>query len=366
MSGYAIFLFPAAAGAILSAAATRAVRRASIDRGFVDRPGGHKAHATPVALGGGLAILFAVAVPMWAGAVAARFWRDAPPRWIPSDVAPHVSGVAAKSGLAAAILLAAGALCVIGLIDDARPIQPAVRLVIHAAVAAALVLGFDLRLMSHFGPVVSAFLTIGWIVTLINSFNFLDNMDGLAAGVGALCSAVFAMTALRAGQVFVPACCGLLAGALLGFLLFNFHPASIFMGDAGSTVIGFLLAVFTILTSFADPRAGQGPLGVIAPLVVMAVPLYDTISVFLIRLRSGVPIWRPDRRHFSHRLVRRGMSIRRAVALIWLATLVTALPALLLPRADWPLAAGIVAQTILVVLLVALLEGAPSHDAQAH
>jgi UDP-GlcNAc:undecaprenyl-phosphate GlcNAc-1-phosphate transferase len=155
-------------------------------------------------------------------------------------------------------------------------------------------------------------------------------------------------------------CCLLLAGALVGFLPFNFAPASIYMGDAGSMVIGLLLATFTILTTFADPRQGELPVGVLAPLVVMAVPLYDTLSVVYIRWRSGDPVWTGDRRHFSHRLVRRGMEPRRAVMVIWLATLVTALPALLLPRAEWMLAWGILVQTALVVFLLALLESTKS------
>ena len=121
-------------------------------------------------------------------------------------------------------------------------------------------------------------------------------------------------------------------------------------------VIGLLLAVLTILTVFADPGQGHRPIGILAPLVVMAVPLYDTASVVLLRLRSGASLWVGDRRHFSHRLVRRGMSVRKAVLVIWLATLVTSLPAVLLPRADWPLAWGVMLQTLLVVALVALLE----------
>jgi UDP-GlcNAc:undecaprenyl-phosphate GlcNAc-1-phosphate transferase len=219
---------------------------------------------------------------------------------------------------------------------------------------------FDLRLLSHLGTVPSMVLSMLWILTLMNSLNFLDNMDGLAAGVALIVTAIFALAAMRDGQLFVPTCCGLLVGALAGFLPFNFHPASIYMGDAGSLVIGLLLAVFTILTTFADPARGQQPIGALAPLVVMAVPLYDTASVIFLRWRIGVPIWTGDRRHFSHRLVRRGMSVPQAVIVIWLATLVTALPALLLPTASWPLAWGIAVQTLLVVALVALLESAGS------
>jgi UDP-GlcNAc:undecaprenyl-phosphate GlcNAc-1-phosphate transferase len=101
---------------------------------------------------------------------------------------------------------------------------------------------------------------------------------------------------------------------------------------------------------------------VVAPLVVMAVPLYDTISVCVLRWRLGVPIWKGDRRHFSHRLVNRGMGVRKAVLVIWLATVVTAMPALLLPTASWRLALGVLMHTFLVVLLVALLESSGSRE----
>jgi len=359
-----IGLFIAALGSslLLSCAGTWLVRRISIAHGFVDRPGGHKAHAAPVALGGGTAITAAVVIPMLSVMLVSRWIADAPPDWLPEAVRPHLAGIRARSTLGFGIVLAATALCVMGLVDDARPLNPLLRFLFQLSIALVLTIGFELRLLSYLGNTLSVLLTVIWIVTLINSFNFLDNMDGLAAGVAAIAATVFAVAAMRAGQIFVPACCCLLAGSLFGFLLFNFHPASIFMGDAGSTVIGFLLAVFTVLTTFADPAAGESPIGVLAPIVVMAVPLYDTVSVFFLRMRSGVPVWRGDRRHFSHRLVKRGMPPRRAVLVIWLATLVTALPALLLARADWFLGAGIVTQTLLVVILVALLERGGADD----
>lgn len=343
-------------GALLSFASALRVRTWAARRGFVDKPGGRKAHPRPIALGGGLAILFAVVVPMLGAVLAARFFAVDCPEWVPAEFHKHLGGLVSKSSTALAIAAAAVAICILGLIDDARPLPAALKLLVQLAIALALVVGCNLRLLSHLSPAVSTILSVLWILTLTNSMNFLDNMDGLAAGVGMIAAAVFATTAMAAGQVFVPACCWLLAGALAGFLPLNFYPASVYLGDAGSLLVGLLLAVFTILTTFAAPQQGQHPVGVIAPLVVMAVPLYDTASVIYLRMMSGSPIWTGDRRHFSHRLVSRGMSQRQAVLVIWLATLVTALPALLLPTASWPLAWGIGFQTVLVVALVALLE----------
>lgn len=349
-------------GVVGCAGLTLIVRRWSSARGFVDRPGGHKAHAAPVALGGGAAVTLAVILPILFGVLLAWVFEASPPDWMPPAIRPHLSGIVSRLPVALAICGAAVVMCVLGLVDDRRPLSPWLRLVIQIAVAAALVIGWDLRLLSHLPSAVSITLSVLWILTLTNSLNFLDNMDGLATGVVLIAAMIFGVAAMRAGQVFVPTCCWLLAGALLGFLPFNFHPASIYLGDAGSTVIGLLLAAFTILTTFTSPARGQEPIGVIAPLLVIAVPLYDTASVFYLRLRSGIPIWTADRRHFSHRLVRRGMGVRQAVLVIWLATLVTALPVLLLPNASWPVAWGIVLQTLLVVVLVALLESAGPHD----
>ncbi len=345
-----------AVAALISAVVTGAVRRLALARAFVDQPGGHKGHAAPVALGGGIAVVLAIILPIAAGAIAAWVFASDCPGWFPSKLSPHLDGIVSKLPVALGIIAAATAMCGLGLIDDRRPLGPAVKLVGQFVIAGFLVTVLDLRVLAHLPWPVSGTLSILWILILTNSLNFLDNMDGLATGVAIIAAAIFGIAAMHAGQLFVPVCCWLLVGALAGFLPYNFHPASVFLGDAGSLVIGMLLGVFTILTTFADPAQGQQPIGLIAPLVVMAVPLYDTLSVVLIRWRSGDPIWTGDRRHFSHRLVRRGMGARTAVLVVWLATLVTALPALLLPKADWTLAGGIMAQTLLVVLLVALLE----------
>ena len=355
-----LLLIAVVAGAGLSAILTSTVRSIARRRQLVDLPGAHKSHDKPVALGGGVAILLSVVIPMVFAMIMARAWQDHAPTWIPPGARIHFGGIVAKTPLALAIIFAAMFACGLGLWDDLRPLGPLVKLLVEIGIALFLVIPFRLRLLSHFGDAVSITLSVLWIVTLMNSLNFLDNMDGLAAGVALIATAVFALAAQRDGQVFVPMCCALFVGALAGFLPLNFYPASIYMGDAGSLTIGLLLAVFTILTTFADPARGQQPIGVLAPLVVMAVPLYDTASVIFLRWRQGSPIWTGDRRHFSHRLLRRGMNVPQAVCVIWLATLVTALPALWLATATWPEACGIALQTFLVIALVAVLESSGS------
>ena len=359
---FPIIFGPLLVGGVLSGCLTAFMRRWSVKLDFVDHPGGHKGHAQPVALGGGIAVCATFVGCLLAGLATAYWVSVAPPDWAPSILLTHAEGILAKGPTALAICAAALVLCMVGALDDRRSLSIGVRLSVQLLVALMLTLVFDLRVMTHWPLPLSAGISALWILMLINSINFLDNMDGLAAGVAAIAAAVFATAAALSGQLFVPACGWLLVGALLGFLPFNFHPAKIYLGDAGSTVVGLLLAVITILTTFTHPAQGDQPFAVIAPLLVMAVPIYDTASVFWLRRRAGVPIWAGDRRHFSHRLVQRGMSIPRAVLVIWLTTLVTALPTLLLPRASWQMAALIVMQTMLVVMLLALIESSRKHE----
>lgn len=342
--------------ALASAAVTVAVRGWARRHGFVDRPGGHKGHKGDVALGGGVAIVAAAVLPLLAVLVGAHFLAQRDLASLPEFVRTHLRGIVSKSSEGTGIAAGAIILHILGLVDDIRPVRAGVKFAIQALVAAGLAAMFDLRILSHLGYPASFGFTVIWIVAIINAFNFMDNMDGLATGVAIIVAMVYSVTSAMAGQVFVPACCWLLAGALLGFLPFNFQPATIFLGDAGSTVIGYLIAVFTVLTTFFDSSHGQRPIGIIAPLVVLAVPLYDTAGVIVRRWREGRPIWVGDRYHFSHRLVRGGMSPRRAVGVIWLATLATSLPALMLPRASWVVGIGILAETLAVVLLIALME----------
>ncbi|HEY3245296.1 MAG TPA: MraY family glycosyltransferase [Phycisphaerae bacterium] len=352
------FLAPCVLAAIL----TFLMRGASRRIGFVDRPGGHKQHAAPVALGGGMAIFISACAPLVIATAAARVWHFSAPHWLPDILRPHVAGIATRLPEVLAIVGGALVLHVMGLLDDVHPLPSGPRLIVQAVVAFFLVWGFELRalrFLDSYMPIpVSIPLTVLWIVVITNAFNFLDNMDGLCAGVAALAGAIFALTAMSANQIFVPAMAWILVGALVGFLLFNFAPASIFMGDAGSMVIGYLLAVLTVLTTFYDPRQQTRPFGVLVPLVVLAVPLYDAITVVFHRLRARQSIFRGDRRHFSHRLVQRGLSTRAAVLTIYLATGATSLGAVLLPHAEWPGACVIFGQCLCVVAIIAILEHA--------
>jgi UDP-GlcNAc:undecaprenyl-phosphate GlcNAc-1-phosphate transferase len=230
------------------------------------------------------------------------------------------------------------------------------KLAIQGVIALVLTAGFGIRILDVLGAPLAIILTTLWIVTLTNGFNFLDNMDGLSAGVAFLTATILAVTSFRAGQIFVPCTLMLVAGAVLGFLVFNFPPAGIFMGDAGSLVVGYMLAVLSVLITFYDPEMGRTPFGVLVPVVVFAIPLYDLISVCWHRQRSGRSIFSADRGHFSHRLVKLGMSPTLAVLTIYLATLATSLPAMLLPQLGWAGAILVFGQCLCVVTIIAILE----------
>ncbi len=362
--GQALLLGGAAltASFFISLLLTPIVRRMALRRGFVDHPKreSHKAHPRTVAFGGGVAITAAIVLPML-GVIALSFISPSLSGEGSEGLSPNWSawmgGVRLKAGTGVAILLGALVLHAMGLMDDRRSLGAMTKLIIQAAVALILTVGFEIRVVEAFvGTIPAAILTALWIVTLTNAFNFLDNMDGLSGGVAFLASVILAATAFRAGQIFVPCSLMLVAGAVLGFLMFNFPPASIFMGDAGSLVIGYFLAVFTVLTTFYDPEQGRTPFGVLVPVVVFAIPLYDLLSVTWHRYRSGRSIFSADRGHFSHRLVQLGMSPTSAVLTIYLATLATALPAMLLPQLGWTGAVLVGGQCVCIVSIIAILE----------
>ena len=189
--------------------------------------------------------------------------------------------------------------------------------------------------------------------------NFLDNMDGLAAGVTVVAGGLLLVTALHSNQWFVASTLAVLVGTTAGFLVFNVAPAKIFLGDGGSLVIGMTLAVLTIRTTYWEPTIEDSSSGgwfvVLMPLAVLAIPLYDIVSVTLIRCRQGKSPFRGDHQHFSHRLVQRGLSPRRAVFIIWLLTAMTGIIGLLLPSlSPWQaaMAGGQIAVVIGVLILL--------------
>ncbi len=301
-------------------------RSLCIRTGHVDDPGQRKIHDRPIALAGGLGALTGFLVPIIAGLLAIALGL------LPEAALANLEyGFGARKWQVLAIVGGAIGMVVLGWLDDRHELSPALKfggqLLLTAAVAAS---GARITL---FIPSVafSYFITIFWMLTLINALNFMDNMNGLCAGIGAIAAGWFAAIAIGNGQYLVALLALAIGGALLGFLPYNYPKASSFLGDAGSHLVGYLLAVLAILPHFYTEDS-PNRLAVISPLLILGVPLLDLAWVVLIRWRLGKPFWIGDTNHLSHRLNRRGFSRPMTVLLLWLLGFGLGALALLLNR----------------------------------
>ena len=333
--------------------------------GFIDEPGRNRHHSQPTPLLGGSAVLVAVLLAALLALALAAIWnRQGFPNWASAIVDNARAGLPDSQRtifpMAGAVLLH-----VLGLIDDRRRLPWWIKLAGQLACVTSVVLLTDIRLLTMLGEPASTILSVGWMVLIVNAFNLLDHMDGLAAGVAAICAAALLAAAVAAGQVLIAGWLCLLLGASLGFLVHNFPPARLFMGDAGSMVLGYALAVLSILTTYRTGGPEAPYYAVFLPIVLLAVPLYDTFSVLTLRLKERRNPMVGDTRHFCHRLLRRGMSPRKAVLTIYLATAATAVGASLLPHVtDVAGAVLVFSQAAGIVLLIAVLESADSRVAK--
>ena len=361
---------------LLSLTLTACIKRWAPRIGFVDNPGHRKIHHIPKPLGGGVAIFLAIALPIIAGLLCIQFLTFDHARTTSNGIiaqalhslSMHEAGIRYQTPMALKFLLAIALMHLLGLCDDRRSLGPYIKLFAQLAIVGMLVVWADLRALTvldqmlGMGKLPSIAITVMWIVAITNAFNFLDNMDGLSAGVAAVCTLAFLATAVSIQQWFVAACLALLLGALLGFLCFNFAPASIFMGDSGSLIIGLILGVLTVRTTYLLPNQSlaAGWYTLFAPLIVLAVPLYDLFVVTAIRLMRGESPFVGDTNHFSHRLVARGMSRRTAVLCLYLVTAATSVAAFLLTHVHSATAAILIfVQTLLILGVVMLLEQHP-------
>lgn len=344
---------------IISLVATLVMKKVAIKCLFLDIPSGRKQHLKPIPLGGGVAIVLGVMVPIIAGVLASYIHREFNTfSFLPTEIIENVGGVFTKLPSLVVILSGGLVILVLGLVDDRKGLSPWFKLLIETIVAIGLVLGGQ-RLSLFIegdisGNIVSSILTVLWILLVTNSFNLLDHIDGLCSGVAVVVSIAFLIISIETGQLFIALLLTAILGSTVSFLLFNFHPAKIFLGDAGSLFIGYILASLTI--SFTFYEGHYSLYSFFVPLVVLAVPLFDTIIVVLIRLKENKNIFEGDRNHFAHRLVDFGMSIRGAVLIIYALTLTTGLSAILLYQVKLSGALIILAQLILVLVIITLLE----------
>ena len=250
-----------------------------------------------------------------------------PDRWhtIPT---PSSGGLAIFMGCAAAywlacpgryprIALATAGLCIFGFLDDRLRLRPLLKLAVQTVAAAFVVVG-GVMLSATPSYALSVALSIFWIVMITNAFNLIDNMDGLCAGV-VIVICLFRCNLLSAeGYTAEARLCAIIAASMAGFLVFNYHPARIFMGDCGSLPVGFALGALTL----AGPAPHKGLLlaGFFYPALTFTYPIFDTALVSVLRKLSGRPISVGGRDHSSHRLVSLGLSQRQAVWILWALT----------------------------------------------
>lgn len=339
-----INLLAVAASAGLAVLLTPIVRALARHFGMVAKPKTDRWHKAPTAMMGGVAIWLAVVISYFI------FIRP-----------QTVQGWSFPASQLDAVILASTFLFLIGLADDLLHSKPYQKL-IGQIMGSAFVIYYGLSLPWTSSRPVNMAITIFWLIGITNAVNLLDNMDGLAAGIAAIASAFLALSFISANQPVEAMMLLVFAGALIGFLIFNSNPATIFMGDSGSMFIGFFLAS-AALVNVAGGRS-RSLLPVLAvPILVLFIPIFDTTFVTILRKISGRSVSLGGRDHTSHRLVALGMSERHAVWMLYGFAALSGVLALLVQRVNLDVSlAAIAGFTILLTLLGVYLAGVKVYD----
>jgi UDP-GlcNAc:undecaprenyl-phosphate/decaprenyl-phosphate GlcNAc-1-phosphate transferase len=350
----ALFVMTSALG--LTAALVPLARRAARLLGVMDAPGPRKVHADPTPRMGGLAVYLGFVAIVLVGFRAAPFLQGLPAidTYFGGALALLQDAYRVERKLLA-VLLGATIAFGVGLADDILGSRFPVGLKAAGQLLAAVVVVLaDVR--TSFLPYewMNVAVTLLWLVGVTNAFNLLDNMDGLSAGVALVASGILLVNAWLLGEFFVSLILVAFMGSLLGFLIYNWRPASIFLGDCGSLFIGFVMASLTLLERYVS-HASSSYFPVLMPVLVLAVPLLDTATVIVIRIRERRPIYVGDSRHISHRLVSIGLSQRAAVMVIYLITFCLGMGAVSLADATPAETAFILLQSAGIVALVLIL-----------
>ena len=303
---------------LLAAVLTPGVRRLALRLGAVDRPGRRKVHRREVARLGGIAIYASFFLPLLSFLFIANTVSDlVEGRW------PEILG----------LLVGSTIILVVGVMDDLRGWSPWLKLPLEVLAAAVVCwMGIRITLVTNpFGApidlgVAGPVVTVIWIVGIANAINLLDGIDGLAAGVTAFAAIAISICALSLGNVVSAVLLIGLAGAILGFLHHNFHPARIFMGDSGSLFVGFTLASLAILGSLKSSTV----VAIAIPILILGLPIADTLLAAGRRFFLGRPLFRADDEHVHHTLLRSGFTQRQSSLILYTVTLFLGAAAILL------------------------------------
>ena len=341
---------------VLSVALVPVARRLAHGVGVLDAPGPRKVHDAPTPRTGGIAVFVSFTVVVVAGYLAAPYLAHVPA--IETAFGPAIALLQEAHRVESklvGVLVGATLAFAVGLADDILGNRFPVWLKAAGQVLAALVLiAADVR--TSFLPYdwMNTAVTLLWLVGVTNAFNLLDNMDGLSAGVAFVASGVLLINAWLLGEFFISLILVAFMGSLLGCLVYNWSPASIFLGDCGSLFIGYMMASLTLLERYVS-HASSSYFAVMMPVLVLAVPLLDTATVVVIRVREGRPIYVGDSRHLSHRLVSLGLRPRSAVLVIHLITFSLGLGAVSLADATPVETLLVLLQSLGIVTLVLIL-----------
>ena len=318
---------PFAAGALglaVSAILTFVVRGGARKYGFVAKPRSDRWHKRPTAMFGGIAIFLATLLLYGA--------------FVPKS--PETLVLVAMSSV----------LFIVGLVDDILNIKPYQKL-IGQLIGASLLIAAGARLPLTGYELIDIWLTVFWLIGITNAINLLDNMDGLAAGIAVIAAFSLAVGLYMNGQMAEAMLVAVFIGALLGFLIFNFNPASIFMGDCGSMFVGFFLAG-SVLLSDTGGRS-RGVLSIMAvPVLILFVPIFDTTLVTVARKLWGRKASQGGRDHTSHRLVALGLTERSAVLMIYGFAIIAGILALLVSRMPTVRSLALIAAFTIVLSII--------------
>lgn len=284
----------------------------------------HKLHASATPLLGGLAMFSAWITTILLTGLGRKFQID----YLP-ELSEGLKGVPLVLPNFITLILCAAAAVFLGLYDDRHSMKAWKKLIGQIIIAAVTATWGGVSITLFIGiPAVSWIITVFWIVLIFNATNFFDNMDGLAVGTSTIAFVFFAFAAAMNQQFFVASLAALSAGAGAGFWLFNRAPASIFMGDSGSHLLGYLLAVVSAKVTYYTPGVSTTKFTMLIPLFILAIPLLDTLTVVLIRLYNHKPVYVGDHNHISHRFMHMGLTRPQAVTMVHLLALIAGLGAL--------------------------------------
>lgn len=282
---------------VMSLVLTPLMRKVALRTGFVDKPVARSMHTEPKPYLGGVAIFLAFAAAVLLGGGAGN---------------REVIG----------ILVGGGLTVLLGIIDDKVQLNAKIKFIGQIVTAAVLVYGFGVQIEHIYSPLGDRFvqfgffskpLTVLWIVAFVNVVNLIDGLDGLAAGISSIASLTLLLVSIQQGFSSPIVLTAALAGAAIGFLRYNFNPAKIFMGDAGSMFLGFTLAAVSV----HGPLKTTATVGVFVPLLALALPIFDTAFAIIRRVANGRSIGEADKDHLHHRLLRLGLSHRNTVLVMW-------------------------------------------------